>query len=90
MLSPALQQSIAWHKEQSTRVRAYQPKKPAIPGNWQVPGGCDDCVPPPPPASTTKPVMPTTELFTVPASTSVPVIIVLATIGAVLFARQLK
>ncbi len=94
MLSPALQQAVSWHKEQSVRVSAYQPKKPAIPGNWNPPGGCEDCVPSPPAKALTKPQIPK-ELFAVqqqslltPAAAIASV--ALGTIGIALFVRLLK
>ena len=95
MLSPALQQAVSWHKEQRARVSAYQPKKPAIPGNWNPPGGCEDCVPSPPAKALTKPQIPK-ELFAVqqqptlltPAAAIVSV--ALGTIGVALFVRLLK
>jgi hypothetical protein len=94
MLSPALQQATAWHKEQSARVRAYQPQKPAIPGNWNPPGGCEDCVPSPPAKALTQPKIPT-ELFAVQQPTlltpaAAVTAVTLAAIGIALFVRLLK
>jgi len=97
MLSPALQQAVSWHKEQSGRVSAYQPKKPAIPGNWNPPGGCEDCVPSPPAKALTKPQIPK-ELFAVQQQQQQALLtpaaavtaLALGTVGIALFVRLLK
>jgi hypothetical protein len=88
-----MQQATAWHKEQTQRVRAYQPKRQELPGNWRVPGGCTDCVPPPPPKSQAKLTVPT-ELFAVQeqgkGQTRAAIIsATLAAIGIALFIRLL-
>lgn len=89
MISPALQQAVAWHREQTARVRAYRPRRPDIPGK---PGDYE--TPPPPPATQTNPVMPT-ELFANPGPTLVttPAIAatgVLAIVGIALFFQLAK
>jgi hypothetical protein len=89
MISPALQQAVAWHREQTARVRAYRPRRPDIPGK---PGDYE--VPPPPPATQTHPVMPT-ELFANPTQPLVttPAIITttaLTFVGIALFTQLLK
>jgi hypothetical protein len=94
MLSPAMQQAVSWHKEQSTRVRAYQPQRPAVPGNWVPPGGCENCVPSPPAKALTNPQIPK-ELFAVQQSTLITpaaavTAIALGTVGITLFVRLLK